>query len=277
MTSTLGCAMRFNKGNRFVSSAIISVLILALLSLIPIAGYIALTRPTRQEIPTVVSPIVSLEDRIEQVIDSVVHVANVTQGWQGSGLLISSDIVVTARHVADGGSDFTVTLNNGTKVKSCRALTSKRHDIGFLQLEKSVTGVEFSVRLGSMVDCRLGQQVFALGSPFGEMNRNSVTLGIISRLNCDLEKFDCPKDYGWSATFQTDCPAYPGNSGCPLFTLDGVVRGIIVGGFDDNLVYCVPVDLIVGQISTVQLMFQMDVFEFEQGFVPTVTLTEEEY
>ena len=225
---------------------------------------------------TIVSAVQSipiLEDSVQQVIGSVVHIVNETQDLQGSGFILTPDIVVTARHVAEWGDSFVVTLNDGTKIRSHRALTSKKYDVGFLQLEKAVytTGV----KLGSIADCRLGQQVFAIGSPFGEVNFNSMTLGVISSLKRELEKYDCPKDMGWSVTFQTDAAGHPGNSGCPVFTTDGVVRGILVGGFSNALIYCVPVDLFMGDLETIKALFAQDKYQFEEGFVPRVTVTED--
>jgi serine protease Do len=102
-------------------------------------------------------------------------------------------------------------------------------------------------RLGSIEGCRLGQQVFVIGSPYGKLHFNSITLGIISGLNRNFDEwmidYGYPK-YGWSVTFTTDAAGHPGNSGCPVFTMDGRVRGILVGGHSPVLIYCVPVDLV---------------------------------
>lgn len=210
--------------------------------------------------PNIVVGSTQLETSIQNTIDNVVHVRNNTGGWQGSGVLIAPDLILTARHVAEGGLDFDIMTNDGKVYKATTAISSKKYDLGFIKL-----GVKLpcTTRVGNIDDCRLGQSVYAIGSPFGDINFNSVTLGIISSLKRDLEKYDCPKEMGWSVAFQTDAAGHPGNSGCPVFTTDGVVRGILVGGLSNALIYCVPVELVVNDCQMVQLMFAMDLYEKE--------------
>jgi S1-C subfamily serine protease len=203
----------------------------------------------------------TLEDVVTQTIENVVHVRNNIDGRQGSGVLVAPDLVLTARHVAGGGQDFDVMTNDGKVYKTTRAISSKKYDVGFIKLDVQLL---VSTKLGSIKNCRLGESVYAIGSPYGDTNFNSVTLGIISSVRRELEKFNFPPTYGWSVTFQTDANGEPGNSGCPVFTLDGVVRGILVGGFSNGIVYCVPVDVIMNDIDVIQRMFEEDDFKFEQ-------------
>ena len=201
------------------------------------------------------------EDTVARTIGSVVHITNETGGWQGSGVAITEDIILTARHVAETGQSFIITMNDGNSVTASRAITSKKYDLGFIKLDKPVLT---PAKFGGMKDRRLGEQVYAIGSPFGITNFNSVTLGIISCLARDLEKYDCPKDYGWSVIFQTDAAGHPGSSGCPVFTLDGIVRGILVGGFSNAGVYCVPADLASADIEVIKLLFAQSEYKFEK-------------
>jgi S1-C subfamily serine protease len=207
----------------------------------------------------------SFEDTVARTIGSVVHIKNETGGWQGSGVAITEDIILTARHVAATGQKFVIRTNDGNSVIATRAITSKKYDLGFIKIDKPVLK---PAKFGGMKGRRLGEQVYAIGSPFGITNFNSVTLGIISCLSRDLEKHDCPKDYGWSVVFQTDAAGHPGNSGCPVFTLDGVVRGILVGGFSNALIYCVPVDLAATDIEIIELLFSQDKYQFEDEVTP---------
>jgi len=213
----------------------------------------------------VVQKQISLPDRIEQVSDSVVHIVNETQGWQGSGVVVSPDVIMTARHVVEGGEEFTVTLSDDSKLTAVQAISSKKYDLGFIKLNEPVLK---PARLGSVKECRLGQQVFVIGSPYGKLNFNTVTLGIVSGLNRNFDewvvKYGYPK-YGWSVTFTTDAAGHPGNSGCPIFTMDGRVRGILVGGFSPVLVYCVPVDLVVRDLPLISAMFAMDMYYSEEA------------
>lgn len=200
-----------------------------------------------------------LECSIERTINSVVHITNETQRWQGSGVVVTEDIIMTARHVVENGVDFTITLNNGYKIKATRAISSKKHDLGFIKLDELILS---PVEFGSIEDCKLGQSVYVIGSPYGKLNFNNVTLGIVSGLNRDCDEFG--EDYGWSIAFTTDSAGHPGNSGCPVFTMDGVVRGILVGGHSPVLVYCIPVDLVLEDIDLIEMMFLQNKYEFEE-------------
>jgi len=201
-----------------------------------------------------------LEDSIPAVINNVVHIRNNTGEWQGSGVLIHSDLVLTARHVAETGEDFEIKTNDGKIYKAEQAITSKKYDLGFIKLRAKLP---CTTVVGDINDCRLGQMVYAIGSPYGDMNQNSVTSGIVSSLARKLEDFGCPESYGWSCTFQTDTAAHPGNSGCPIYTLDGKVRGILVGAFSNALIYCIPAVLVANDCQVVQLMFLMDEYQKE--------------
>lgn len=213
---------------------------------------------------------VCLEEAIPQVIGGVVHIKAVDGGWQGSGFIVEPDVVVTARHVVDGGGKFVVTLNDGRKIESSRAMSAKKYDVGFLLLDHPVDPNVPKLGVGSILDCQLGQSVFAIGSPFGFVNMNSVTSGIVSRTDCDLSS-EIPAKYGWpSVTFQTDTNGEPGNSGCPVFSLDGVVRGILVGGFSNGVVYCVPSDVFMRDLERVKLLYSLDSYQFEEPKPPQV-------
>lgn len=207
---------------------------------------------------------VTLPDIVEQVSDSVVHIMNETQDWQGSGVAITRDIILTARHVVEGGTNFTITLSNGCELKATKAISSKKYDLGFIKLNKKVLK---PAKLDSIKDCRLGQQVFVIGSPYGKLNFNSITLGIISGLDRNFDEWATDYEYeefGWAVTFTTDAAGHPGNSGCAIFTMDGKVRGILVGGFSPVLIYCVPVDLVVKDLVLIDIMFALDNYEFEE-------------
>jgi len=210
--------------------------------------------PKLPEVIEIIKP--SLEEVIKNTIGSVVHINNVDCGWQGSGVAIASDLILTARHVAEDSERFTITLEDGTIVYATRAISSKKHDLAFIKLDEPVLT---PVELGSVQDCNLGQQVFCIGSPYGKMNFNSVTLGIVSGLNRDCDELNYESweemDYGWSVAFTTDAAGHPGNSGCPVFTMDGIVRGILVGGHSPVLIYCMPVDLVMDDTEEIELMF----------------------
>ena len=192
-------------------------------------------------------------NKIQEVLPNTVHI--MCDRWQGSGVAITKDIVVTARHVIDG-TNYVITLNDGTVVKGIAAISHKDYDIGFIKVDKLILK---PAKFGSIKNCVLGQSVFIIGSPFGKINFNNVTLGVISGLDRDwdsLSRYGEP--YGWKIAFTSDSGAHPGNSGGPVFSMDGIVRGLLVGGFSPVLNCSMPSDLFLNDIENIKLMFAMD-------------------
>lgn len=205
----------------------------------------------------------SMPDAVETTLKSCVHVANVTQGWQGSAVAIASDILVTARHVAEGGREFLITTVDGNDYTATQAISSKKYDIGFIKLDEHVLTPS---KTGYLDPLRLGDPVYVIGGSLGKMNWPNVTAGIISCLSRDLESYGAPKDFGWSVLWQVDAATYGGNSGGPIFTLDGVARGILVGGMGGSecLSYCVPMSMAVPDIRVIRAMFVIDEYRVEE-------------
>ena len=205
----------------------------------------------------------SIVEVIPKVIPGVVHIS--CPQWQGSGFIISEHLIATARHVNEGVTSFKLTFNDGKVLHATRAISSKDRDFSFIWVKEPMTNI---LKLGSIKECLLGQKVFAIGSPYGKVNYNSVTLGIISGLNRNYDELNDGMyesiDYGWDVAFQTDAPGHPGNSGGPIFTLDGKVRGILVGGFSPSLIIAMPVDLFLEDIEMIELMFLQDEYYHEE-------------
>lgn len=207
---------------------------------------------------------------IQNTIDSVVHIRNITRGWQGSGVAWSKDIIITARHVIEGGANFEITLNNGIRIKAVKAISSEKYDVGFIKLDKfDPNYIKLKpAKFGSVKETVLGQSLYVIGSPYGKLNFNSITLGIVSGLSRNFDSLNYydyyNTDYGWSVAFTTDSAGHPGNSGCPVFTMDGKVRGILVGGFSPVLIIVMPVDLFMNKLATIEMMFSQNEFYLEK-------------
>ena len=229
----------------------------------------------------------SIVDIIPEIRPGVVHLQ--APSWQGSGFMVGPNLIATARHVAENVENFVITTNDGHKLHATRAISSKRHDIAFIYVDDLTCIAEeceyvypcggtvlrgkhkvklHVLKLGSITDCQLGQEIITIGSPYGKINFNSVTLGIISGLDRDYDPLNQSyygeHDYGWSVAFQTDSTGHPGSSGGALFTADGVVRGILVGGFSPSLIIAMPVDLFLEDLALIERMFRQDNYYFEQ-------------
>jgi len=200
---------------------------------------------------------------IQQTKKGVVHIS--CPRWQGSGFIIGPHLIATARHCVEEVEDFEITLDNGDKVYATRAISAKNYDIGFIWVDEELPD-EIILEIGSTKDCKLGQSVYVLGSPYGKVNFNSVSLGIISGLDRDWDEINpyTGESYGWSIAFTSDSAAHPGNSGCPVFTMDGKVRGILVGGYSPVLNCSMSCDLFLSDIEHIKQMFAMDKYEFEK-------------
>ena len=198
-------------------------------------------------------------NRVQEVLPSVVHI--MCDRWQASGVAISDDIVVTARHVIDG-LNYTITLSDGNDVKGIQAISHKDYDVGFIRVDKPVLK---PAKFGSIKDCVLGQAVFIIGSPYGKINFNNVTLGIISGLDRDWDALSrWGEPYGWKIAFTSDSGAHPGNSGGPVFSMDGKVRGLLVGGFSPVLNCSMPSDLFMDDVEIIKLMFAFNKYKQEE-------------
>jgi S1-C subfamily serine protease len=192
-------------------------------------------------------PSVSLIQIIEWVEPSVVYIeASNYEGiklWSGSGVIISSDgLVLTAAHVVDGAEKFKVILPDGREFLS-EDFWHKHEisDVGFIQLDVSEK-LPVS-RIGKSNNLKKGEDIFVVGCPFGYGLRFTVTKGIVSGLERDREGF-----FGEKFLLQVDAQSWPGNSGGPVYDMDGKIVGILVGGFygADGIGLCIPADVITG-------------------------------
>ncbi|MEQ9151652.1 MAG: DegQ family serine endoprotease [Parvibaculum sp.] len=135
----------------------------------------------------------------------------------GSGFVIDPDgIVITNNHVIDGADRIEVTFIDGTTLPAEVEGTDPKTDLAVLRV-KSDKKLPY-VELGDSDRARVGDWVIAIGNPFGL--GGTVTAGIISALNRDIHAGN------YDDFIQTDAAINRGNSGGPLFDLDGRVVGV---------------------------------------------------
>ncbi len=135
----------------------------------------------------------------------------------GSGFIIeSSGIVVTNNHVIEGADEITVVLQDNTSLKATLIGRDERTDIAVLQVksDKPLPALPF----GDSDKSRVGDWVVAIGNPFGL--GGSVTAGIVSARGRDINQGP------YDNFIQTDAAINRGNSGGPLFNMDGEVVGM---------------------------------------------------
>ncbi|MFO1380201.1 MAG: DegQ family serine endoprotease [Chitinivorax sp.] len=134
----------------------------------------------------------------------------------GSGFIISSDgYILTNTHVVGNADEITVKLTDQREYKAKVIGTDERTDVALIKIEAKNLP---TVRTGDSEKIRVGEWVVAIGSPLGL--ENSVTAGIVSAKGRSL-----PSE-NYVPFIQTDAAVNPGNSGGPLFNLNGEVVGI---------------------------------------------------
>ena len=134
----------------------------------------------------------------------------------GSGFVISEDgYIVTNNHVIEGADEISIEFFSGKKLDAKLVGTDSKTDIALLKVQ-SDTPLPF-VSFGNSDLMRVGDWVMAMGNPLGQ--GFSVSAGIVSARNREL--------YGnYDDFIQTDAAINRGNSGGPLFNMDGEVVGV---------------------------------------------------
>ena len=135
----------------------------------------------------------------------------------GSGFVIDpSGIIVTNWHVVEAAYEITVTFEDNARAPATVIAAARSVDIALLKLEPPHPLV--AVQFGDSDKLQVGDPVLAVGNPLGI--GMSVSAGIVSALNRDI--LDTPYDH----FIQTDAAINHGNSGGPLFNMQGEVVGL---------------------------------------------------
>ena len=140
---------------------------------------------------------------------------------QGSGFVYDMEgRIITNNHVVEDANEIQVTFIDGTIVEATLVGTDPYSDMAVIEVEVPeylLSPVEFAPSSGLLV----GEQVIALGNPFGL--ENTMTVGIVSATG---RQMDAPGRYAIIDVIQTDAAINPGNSGGPLLNSEGRVVGM---------------------------------------------------
>lgn len=200
----------------------------------------------------------SIVNAVEKVSKSVVNIASVrmmqdqlfrvfpVQGV-GSGIIIDDrGHILTNNHVIDGTDKLRVTLGDSKQVSAKVVGTDEETDLAVLRAEpleiNSKDAVKFQpVNLGNSEELKVGQIVMAVGNPFGLTGGPTVTSGIISSLNRNVQF-----ENGILELVQTDAAINPGNSGGPLINTKGEVVAINTAKipYGQGIGFAVPINTV---------------------------------
>jgi len=181
-------------------------------------------RPAMNMMEMPINALPSIANLVERVSPSVVNIivttetGETTSEGQGSGFIISDDLeVVTNYHVIEGGTNIDIEFNDGRSYPARILGTDEETDLALLEIQtdEKIPHVNFHQK----EDLRIGDWVVAIGNPFGI--GQSTSLGVISAIGREKVDSGSYVDY-----IQTDATINRGNSGGPLFDLDGHVVGV---------------------------------------------------
>ena len=156
----------------------------------------------------------------------------------GSGFIVTPDgTVLTNAHVVDGAEEVTVKLNDKREFKAKVLGLDKASDVAVLKIDAKHLP---TVKIGTSLQTQVGEWVLAIGSPYGF--ESSASAGIVSAKSRNLP------DGSYVPFIQTDVAVNPGNSGGPLFNMNGDVIGINSqiysrsGGYQ-GLSFAIPIEV----------------------------------
>ncbi len=172
----------------------------------------------------------SFADLAEKLTPSVVNISSFSQNETengegntplseslGSGFIIDGNgYIITNNHVVDKAESISITLSDNTKTEARVIGKDPKTDLALIKIEtkRPLNAVKF----GDSDKIRVGDWVLAIGNPFGL--GSSVTAGIVSAKSRDIESGP------YDSFIQTDASINQGNSGGPMFNLQGEVIGI---------------------------------------------------
>jgi len=156
----------------------------------------------------------------------------------GSGFIVNENgTVLTNAHVVEDADEVTVKLNDKREFKAKVLGLDKASDVAVLKIDgKNLP----TVKIGTSAQTQVGEWVLAIGSPFGF--ESSASAGIVSAKSRNLP------DGSYVPFIQTDVAVNPGNSGGPLFNMNGEVVGINSqiysrsGGYQ-GLSFAIPIEV----------------------------------
>ena len=199
----------------------------------------------------------SIINAVESVSNSVVNIASVrmmqdqlfrvfpVQGV-GSGIVIDTrGHILTNNHVIDGTDRLRVTFGDSKQVNAKVVGKDEETDLAVVRAELDTnSNDEITLQpanFGNSEELKVGQIVMALGNPFGLTGGPTVTAGIISSLNRNVQF-----DNGILELVQTDAAINPGNSGGPLINTNGEVVAINTAKipYGQGIGFAVPINTV---------------------------------
>jgi S1-C subfamily serine protease len=186
----------------------------------------------------------ALQPSLVQVETKILSTDGKEEGGRGAGVIIDdSGQILTSLHVVQNAIDIQVLFMDGTRSEAQVVTSQPENDIALLKPQQLPQQFTPAV-LGNPNALNVGDEVFALGSPFGLTASESG--GVVSGLNRTFQGEDGSH---MNNMIQFDAAVNPGNSGGPLVNRYGEVVGIVRSLFNPNnekvfigIGFAVPID-----------------------------------
>lgn len=196
----------------------------------------------------------TLVDLYRTVNSSVVEVVNLADGGRfsqapveqglGSGFVWDAEgHIVTNDHVVAGADALQVVFADGTRVDATLTGTDPSSDLAVIKVDPRAADLN-PVILGDISQVEVGQEVVAIGNPYGR--QGTMTVGIVSGLGRTISS---QTDYSIPNAIQTDAAINPGNSGGPLLNRQGEVIGVndqieTTTGSNTGVGFAIPISIV---------------------------------
>ena len=210
----------------------------------------------------------NLSAAVEKVYNSSVMVKTFSGTkaiGSGSGFVYQIDdkynYIITNHHVIKSGDTFKVVNYQDEEIEAKLLGSDEYLDIAVLQIEKREDMP--AVAIGKSTEAKLGDTVFTVGTPVGYTYHNTVTSGIISGLNREVEVsitsgsgYNTTKDNYVMEAIQTNAAVNPGNSGGALANAKGEIIGVIsmklVDSSIEGMGFAIPIELVMTHVETLK-------------------------
>ena len=189
----------------------------------------------------------------ETIIPSVVRVVGIGKDKDGKDgersvgtgvVIVDKGIILTNLHVVRGAETIKITFSDGLETTATITGVQPENDLAVLQAHQ-IPDDMIAATMRSTADLRPGDQVMAVGYPFGI--GPSASSGVVSGLKRNFRSPEGQQEM--TNLIQFDAAANPGNSGGPLVTMDGEVVGIVTAIYNPNqqrtfvgIAFAVPIE-----------------------------------
>jgi serine protease Do len=215
----------------------------------PITDVVVTGEATQEAVDKVKPAVVSIYGA--ESTPTISDFAYYTKVDAGTGFFVSSDgYIITNKHVvASETANYTVVLSNGKKKIGHVVYRDPDNDIAVVK----IVGKDYPVlNIGDSSKLKVGQDILGIGNAYGKY-KDTVSTGEVSGLH-KVVYTEGDQDEVLDNVIQTNAQLYPGDSGGPLFDLNGNVVGVnvAIAAEKDNVSFSIPINDVMHVIHAIQ-------------------------